>query len=114
VSTANGGEVGDVRDSDTGYLTYFSLYLAGLVTFRVTFAVIYILKWKCRYNCVGKYKVKERNLTLEVKKLKKHAENGESTDDEAINEELNKYYEQNKDDISRKLDESVMRGSYAA
>ena len=113
VNGSSGGEVGDVRDSDSGYLTYFSLYLAGLVLFRVTFAVIYILKWKCRYNCVSKYKVQERNLTQEVKQLKKSAENGESTDDEEINEELNKYYEQNMDAISRKLDESIAhRGSH--
>jgi hypothetical protein len=114
VNTSGDNQVGDVVDADHGYLTIFSCYLACLVIFRVTFAVIYICKWKFRYNFVAKYKVQERNLTQEVKKLKKHSSNGESTDDEEIEEELNKYYDQNKDDISRKLDESMVRGSHCA
>jgi len=57
-STSDGAELGDIRDKDTGYLTYFSLYLAGLVLFRLIFSLMYILKWKCRYTCSKKYKVK--------------------------------------------------------
>ena len=50
------------RDSDSGYLAGFSLYLGALVVFRVLFASIYICKWKCRYNCSKKYKVRFRNM----------------------------------------------------
>lgn len=112
VNSSSGSQVGDVVDSDDGYLTYFSIYLAALVIFRVTFSVLYILMWKFRYNCQSRYKVQERDLTLEVKRIKKTNENGESTDDEEINAELDKFYEQNKDDISKKLCESMGDRNY--
>ena len=50
VNGSSAAVTGDVQDSDNGYLAYFSLYLAGLVAFRVTFAAAHILKWKCRYS----------------------------------------------------------------
>lgn len=103
-------QIGDTITSDSGYLTYFSLYLTGLVIFRVTFALIYIFKWKCRYNCSDKYKVKQRNLNEEVKKIRKMTENGESTDDEDIKAELEKIYDANQDAISRKMDETMIEG----
>lgn len=53
------------------------------MVFRVTFALIYILKWKCRYCCIKKYKVQSVNLLDEFKKIKKATNDaGESTDDE--------------------------------
>jgi len=80
--------------------------------FRVIFATIYILKWKCRYNCSSKYKIQQKNLNDELKSIKsKSGADGESTDDEIMNEELEKLYEQNKDAISRKMDESRYIGS---
>ena len=93
VGGVGSAEVGDIVDSDAGYLADFALYLTALVLFRVFFATIYILKWKWRYNCVGQYKVKSRNLQEEVSKIKKQTENGESTDDEEIRAELDKIYE---------------------
>ena len=92
------------RSCDSGYLAGFSLYLACLVLFRVLFASVYIIKWKLRYNCLSSYKVTRRNLMLDFKNLKKNAENGESTDDEVIEEELNKIYEKNRGQISRHID----------
>ena len=112
VNSNSGGTVGEIIDSDQGYLTYFSIYLAALVLFRVIFSVIYILLWKFRYNCQGKYKVEERNLTQEVKRIRKTNENGESTDDEEINAQLDQFYEQNKNDISKKLFESMRDKNY--
>jgi len=109
VSSSGGTVTGDIRDSDAGYLAYFSLYLAGLVTFRIFFASMYILNWKCRYNCLSKYRVKEQNLENEFKKIKK-SNHGESTDDEEVEREIEKIYEQNKNDIS-KMDESMMGAS---
>jgi len=107
-TASSGAKVGDVRDSDDGYLAYFSLYLAGLVTFRVSIGSLYILKWKCRYNCSKKYRVKTFKLEKEVAKMR--TENGESTDDAEIEEELKKFYEKNKDAISN-LDESILKTS---
>ena len=75
--TSPGAKEGpDIIDSDSGYLLYFSMYLAALVVFRVTFATIYICKWKCRYNCSSKYKVKRANLQNEFKKIKSDTEDG--------------------------------------
>ena len=67
VELVNSSSGSTYRDSDSGYLAYFSLYLGGLVVFRVLFATIYILKWKCRYNCMKKYKVQHRNLLQDFK-----------------------------------------------
>ena len=100
-----------VRNSDSGYLAYFSIYLAGLVVFRVLFAVLHICKWKIRYNCSKHYKVKSVNLQQEFKKLKKQSDAGESTDDEIIKEELEKIYEQNRDKIDGLMETSRMMSS---
>ena len=81
------------RDRDSGYLAGFSCYLAGLVVFRVTFASIYICKWKCRYCCGSKYKVPHRNMMSDFKTIKKNAKNGESTDDEEIDAELKRVFD---------------------
>jgi len=51
VELVNSNSGSTIRDSDTGYLAVFSMYLGALVVFRVFFATIYILMWKCRYNC---------------------------------------------------------------
>lgn len=53
-----GVSTGNVINS--GQLTYFevfSLYLAGLVVFAITFAVLYLAKWKYRYWFVSEYNV---------------------------------------------------------
>lgn len=64
-------KVGDVKDSDSGYLMTFSLYLASLVAFRCLFASLYMCKWKCRYHCKNSYKVDYVNLHEELEKIKK-------------------------------------------
>lgn len=83
-------------DGSFGYLEIFSLVLAGLVTFRFLFGAIYIINWKCKYCCMGRYKVEEKNLEAEFKDIKKrsgHASNGlESTDDEEIEEQINQIF----------------------
>ena len=50
---------GETQDGTIGYLEVFSLMLAAMVVFRVTFAAIYILGWKCRYCCVKRYVVQQ-------------------------------------------------------
>jgi hypothetical protein len=39
------------------YFEFFSLFLAGLVAFAITFATFYIVKWKYRYWWDPKYEV---------------------------------------------------------
>jgi hypothetical protein len=52
-----------VNDGSIGFMEIFTAYLAGLVIYRVFFAVIHILKFKCRRNCFGgEYKVREINI----------------------------------------------------
>jgi hypothetical protein len=52
-----------VNDGSIGFMEIFTAYLAGLVIYRVFFAVIHILKFKCRRNCLGgEYKVREINI----------------------------------------------------
>ena len=50
---------------NSGKLTYFecfSLFLAGLVTFAITFALFYLTKWNMRYWFDLKYDVTPQNL----------------------------------------------------
>ena len=52
-----------VNDGSIGFMEIFTAYLAGLVIYRVFFAVIHILKFKCRRNCFGgEYTVREINI----------------------------------------------------
>ena len=41
----------DNQKGAVSYLSIYSMVLSGLVAFRVIFATIYILRWKCRYGC---------------------------------------------------------------
>ena len=38
------------------------MFLAGIVVFRVFFALLYVCKWKFRYCCKDKYKVNTYSL----------------------------------------------------
>jgi len=49
-------------DGSIGPLEGFSIFIAGLVIFRVFFAICFIITWKFRYNCNKKYKVKSVNM----------------------------------------------------
>ena len=57
------------------------MYLAGVVVFRFVFALLYVMKWQCRYLHSKKYKIDEYNLESKFKKLKKNKEQQESSDD---------------------------------
>ena len=59
----------------------FSMYLAGVVVFRFVFALLYVIKWQCRYLHSKKYKIDEYNLESKFKKLKKNKDQQESSDD---------------------------------
>ena len=86
---------GETQDGQVGYLEVFSMMLATLVVFRVLFAAIYIIGWKCRYCCFKNYTIKEQNLDKNFKKLKENADReggADSTDDEEILQECNKIF----------------------
>ena len=85
-----------VNSGDFGYLEIFSLYLAALVMFRVTFAVIYILNWKFKYTCLRKYRVQHHDLQGEFKRIKGRTNaHGESTDDEEMEEKVHTIFKTN-------------------
>ena len=83
LNIGTGGDKQTVNTGKLGPLEIFSLYLAGIVVFRVFFAILHTIKWKWRFCCNKKYKIQEYNLEIAFKKLKKEARTGgESTDDE--------------------------------
>ena len=59
----------------------FSMYLAGVVIFRVFFAILFVIKWQWRFAFNPKYKIEENNLEREFKRLKKDKDCQESSDD---------------------------------
>ena len=94
LAIGNSGSKTIVNDGSMGVLEYFSLYLAGIVVFRVTFALFHTLKWRYRYAFNKKYKIQEYNLEKNFKELKRQARNGgESTDDELMEEAAEKIFE---------------------
>ena len=86
-----------VKNSGTfGALEIFSLYLAGIVVFRVFFATLHTCKWKWRFCCSKKYRIESYNLEKAFRKLKKESRTGgESTDDEQMEEEAEKIFAKN-------------------
>jgi len=73
-----------VNDGTWGFMEYFSAYLAGLVIYRVFFAVIHIFRFKCRRNCFrGEYQVREINIKKHHYKTR-----GIDVDQSEYNEEL--------------------------
>lgn len=81
---------------NTGNMTYFlgfSLLLAGLAVFAITFAALFILKWKYRYWFKSAYRVQNQDLNSEYKRVK--LEDGESSDEEKMDELLNSYHQAN-------------------
>ena len=65
------------------------MFLAGIVVFRVFFAVLYVCKWKWRYNFNDAYKVEEYNLEKTFRKLRNKTgedDDGFSSDDQEIYE----------------------------
>lgn len=78
------------------------MYLAAIVVFRVSFAAIYILIWKWRFNCKKNYGVKEVNLDAEFKRVKKTAINGDSTDEEEMERQITQIFKIKKDAIIKK------------
>ena len=51
-------------DHDSGYLSYFAMAMAVTIIFRISAAVFFIIRWKVRYNCCKKYKIKSGKKNL--------------------------------------------------
>lgn len=62
---------------------------------------MYILKWKCRYNCFKRYKV--QSTRFDIRKIKESAKNGESSEDEIIRDELDRILQENEVEIKRRV-----------
>lgn len=87
---------------NSGQLTYFevfSLYLAGIVVFRVFFSSLYLLLWRIRYGFLTGYTVIHHSIEEEFKRVKKTCLNGDSSDDEHMDELLNTIFKENKEKI---------------
>lgn len=97
----NSGSIKDktYRDSDSGFLTVFSVYLGALAVFRIFVATIYIIKWKCRYNFCKTFEV--HSSTVNLKLIKERSVNGESSEDEAVQMEIDKIVHENKNELER-------------
>lgn len=66
------------------------MYLASIVVFKVFFAILYVLKWQCRYMRNPKYQISAYNLEMNFKKMKKNANAAESSDDREDREHIAK------------------------
>lgn len=74
--------------------------LAGIVVFRVFFATLYVCKWKWRYNCNKKYRVKTFNLERTFAKLRAaQVDEGHSSDDEEIYQTAKRIYLEREQEI---------------
>ena len=73
-----------INSGDVTYFEFFAMYLAALVLFKVFFALLYLIMWRCRYTCMGSYAVQTHNLDDEFKRVKRTAVNGDSTDEEEM------------------------------
>lgn len=82
------GDPTKINDGSFGPLQGFTCFLASIVVFRVIFGGLYVLKWKWRYNCDKKYKIKQYNLERSWKRMRdKEKDDCFSTDDELIYKE---------------------------
>ena len=63
------------------------------MVFRVFFAILYVCKWKFRYGCDKKYKIKTYNLDRNFAKLRAdQTDDGHSSDDEEIYQAAKRIY----------------------
>lgn len=89
-----------INSGDLTYFEGFSLLLAGLAVFAITFAAFYIAKWKCRYWFNPAYSVQSQDLKYEYQRVKR--ENGESSDEDKMDEMLTSYYYANEKQIGKR------------
>ena len=64
LSLVNLGDDIKYIDHDSGYLSYFAMAMAATITFRISAAMFFIIRWKVRYNCCKKYKIKPSKKNL--------------------------------------------------
>ena len=57
LNIGNTGDKTNVNTGKFGALEIFSMYLAGIVVFRVFFAILHTFKWKFRFCCNKKYRI---------------------------------------------------------
>lgn len=102
------GDPQKVNDGSFGALQVFTLFLAGIVVFRVFFASLYVCKWKWRYNCKKEYKVQTFNLERNFSKLRAaQGDEGHSSDDEEIFQTAKRIYLEREKEILKGLDHEL-------
>lgn len=80
-----------VNDGSIGFLEIFSMYLAGLLVFKVFFATLHICRFKCRNNCCGdKHQVEKVDVEEQYRKMKRRGQlvGNDSEDDRLIQQHL--------------------------
>lgn len=80
-----------VNDGSIGFLEIFACYLAGLIVFKVIFAALHILRFKCRNNCCGeKHQVNKVDLEEQYRKMKRRGQvvGNDSEDERLIQQHL--------------------------
>lgn len=102
-----------INDGSFGYMEIYSLYLASLVVFKSTAAIIFVIMWRQRiWSSKSGHKLPSYNLNKEFKRIKKAHINGDSTDDEEINAKVNVVCEERENnDTEVSLMASVFRGN---
>ena len=95
-----------INDGEIGFLQIFSISLAGFVIFKVTFAIVHIIKIKLRVNCFNDMKIHEVNLKQDNRKLK-YGHVGDS-DISLLTQEQEFLHEESEDE---KMDNSMLATS---
>lgn len=64
-----------INDGSMTFLQGFAIYLASLVVFRLFFAILHIIKFKCRACCVDKYKTYVFDMQEEFANMRAQTKN---------------------------------------
>ena len=68
---AEAGDEYNVNSGKFSILDGFSLFIASIVVFKVFFAFLNIVKWRCRYMNNREYRITNRNLEKDLKDQQK-------------------------------------------
>lgn len=74
-----GSQVGStsptINDGSIGFLEGFSMYLAGVIVYKVVFAALHLLRFRFRLYAYSDMKIKNVDMEKEYKKLRGDKEN---------------------------------------
>ena len=100
---SSGGDPTLVNDGAFGPLQGFTLFLAGIVVYKVVFAALYVCKWKYRYNFDKKFQVHEFSLDRAFHMLRDKQgadeDGAHSTDDEEVYKAARRIFNEHEEEI---------------